>query len=90
MNDLNKHRIDFADGFQDGYIRSENGLPCRWIDHKDINDGFTSPNHIYTFAYENGYKFQKMKGELTDKNIEELYLVLIRFLFSKHHKDFNL
>lgn len=90
MKNLVKQKIDFADGFQDGYLTSEKGQPCRWVNHRDINDGFLNPNLMYSFAYENGYKFQKLKGELTDDNIEKLYLVLIKFLFSKHHKDFNL
>ena len=50
MDDLNKHKIDFADGFKDGYKRSESGKFCRWVEHIDVTDGFKTPNPVYTLA----------------------------------------
>ena len=90
MDDLNKHKIDFADGFKDGYKRSESGKFCRWIEHVDVTDGFKTPNPVYTLAYESSYRFQQMGKELTDENVEELFLKLVKHIWTKHHDEFNL
>lgn len=89
MEDLNKHRIDFADGFKDGYLRAEQGEPCRWIEHIDQTDGFKSINPVYTLAYEGGYNYQKMGKDLTDATVEDLFLQMVRHFYSRHHKDNN-
>lgn len=90
MDYLNQHKIDFADGFQDGYLRAEQGQPCRWIEHIDQTDGFKSINPVYTLAYQCGYEFQKMGKELCDEKVDSLFMQLVKHCYSKHHNDNNI
>ena len=90
MEDFTKHKADFTDGFTDGYMRSQAGKFCKWIKHIDVTDGFHTVNPVYTLAYEHGYRFQQMGKKLTDKVIDELFLKLVKHIWTKHHEDFNL
>ena len=89
MENLGKHKDDFMDGFKDGFLRSEAGKVCRWREHTDVNDGFKSINPVYTLAYECGYEYHKLGEPLLDETVEELFLKLVKHVFTKHHNDFN-
>ena len=90
MEDFTNHKADFTDGFTDGYMRSQAGKFCRWKKHIDVTDGFHTVNPVYTLAYEHGYRFQQMGKKLTDAVIDELFLKLVKHIWTKHHNDFNL
>ena len=40
MQDITEHQKTFIEGFKDGIARYDKDLPCRWVNHRDINDGF--------------------------------------------------
>ena len=52
MQDIREHQKTFLEGFKDGIARHKKNLPCRWVNHRDINDGFKHPNPVYSRAYE--------------------------------------
>ena len=91
MEDFTKHKADFTDGFKDGYLSAEAKKPCRWKKHIDQNDGkFVSPNPVYSLAYEMGYIYQKEGKILTDNVVDEMFITLVKIIFSEHHNEFNL
>ena len=91
MEDFTKHKIDFTDGFKDGFLRSEAGKFCRWKSHIDQTDGkFVSPNPVYSLAYEMGYIYHREGHILTDENVEDVFLKFVKAMFEAHHNEFNL
>ena len=51
-------------------------LPCRWVNLRDIADGFLHPNPVYSRAYETGYDSQVLGIYMTDRQIEKCLLML--------------
>ena len=46
MQDIREHQETFLEGFKDGIARHKKNLPCRWVNHRDIADGFKHPNPV--------------------------------------------
>ena len=90
MEDFTRHKVDFTDGFTDGYKRSQAGKFCRWKNHIDVTDGFHTINPIYTLSYEMGYIYHQEGKLLTDEIIDQIFIAIIKDIFSKHHDEFNL
>ena len=89
MEDFTKHKADFTDGFKDGYLSAEAKKPCRWINHRDINDGFKHPNPVYSRAYESGYESQQLGIHMTDRQIEDMFTSVVRDWYADWHNENN-
>ena len=90
MEDFTKHRADFTDGFKDGYLSAEAKKPCRWKKHIDQNDGkFVSPNPVYSLSYEMGYIYQTTGRKLNDKVLDDMFISMVKVIYSEHHNENN-
>ena len=89
MQDITEHQKTFMEGFKDGIARYDKNLPCRWVNHRDINDGFHHPNPVYSLAYEMGYEFGNLEKEIPEGKIDDLFIKLIKMLYTEHHNENN-
>ena len=89
MEDFIQHKADFFDGFNDGFNRQKAGKICRWRNHEDVSDGFRCPNPVYSIAYEMGYEFGNLEKEITEGKIDDLFIKLIKMLYTEHHNENN-
>ena len=89
MPDIREHQKTYLEGFKDGIARHRKHLPCRWINHRDINDGFKHPNPVYSRAYETGYESQQLGIHMTDRQIEDMFTSVVRDWYADWHKENN-
>ena len=75
------------EGFKDGIARYDKNLPCRWVNHRDINDGFQHPNPVYSRAYETGYDSDHYK---CNEEYPENIVSGLEGLFVEPHDDIDL
>ena len=84
-----RHGEAFMEGFKDGIARYDKNLPCRWVNHRDINDGFHHPNPVYSRAYETGYESQQLGIHMTDRQIEDMFTSVVRDWYAQWHEENN-
>ena len=89
MQDLTEHQKTFMEGFKDGIARYDKNLPCRWQNHKDIDDGFKHPNPLYSRAYETGYDSRRLGISMTDRQIEKMFTDVVRKWYAEWHEENN-
>ena len=89
MENFTVHKVHFAEGMTDGFKRAEANKSCRWRGHKDVIDGFTCPNPVYSLAYETGYELQKNGMELSNELIDDCFIKMIKHFYTRHHEEYN-
>ena len=89
MRDITEHQATFLQGFKDGIARHKKDLPCRWVNHRDIDDGFKHPNPVYSRAYESGYDSQELGIFMTDRQIEDMFTSIVRDWYAEWHEEIN-
>lgn len=89
MEDFTQHKIDFKEGFSDGFKRAEAKKPCRWVKHIDPTDGFRCPNPVYSLSYEMGYIYQTTGRELNEKVLDDMFISMVKVIYTEHHNENN-
>ena len=65
-----------------------------FIQHKadftdGFNDGFRHPNPVYSRAYETGYDSRVLGIYMTDRQIEKMFVDVVRGWYAEWHEENN-